>query len=116
MNPDFDPHAAPLAGSYDQLRRRLSRVGYLSQGSVQDRTGRVGGGGGYQWTRKVAQKTITVSLTKEQFQQMRQAVSNYREMRQLLRQMEQLSRKIIFQNNPNPRRRKRLSQKVLGIN
>ncbi len=105
--PVLDPH-------YEQLRRRLSKVGYLSQGSVQDRTARTGGGAGYQWTRKVAQKTITVSLTQQQFQQLRKAVYNYRQVRRTLRQMEHLSRKIIFQKAPHPHRRKRLSAKVLG--
>jgi len=100
---------------YELLRRRLARVGYISQGSVQDRTARSGGGAGYQWTRKVDQKTITVSLTAEQFSKMKDAVSNYRKLRQQLKQMEKLSRSIIFQTAPHPGRRKRLSQKVLGI-
>lgn len=116
MKKNSGPDTGSLERHYDQLRRRLGQVDYLSQGSVQDRTGRVGGGAGYQWTRKVAQKTITVSLTREQFQRMRQAVNQYRRVRQVLRQMEQLSRKIIFQKAPHPHRRKRLSSKVLGTN
>lgn len=99
---------------YEQVRRSLGHLGYISQGSVQDRTARPDGGAGYQWTRKVAAKTVTVSLTPEQFVQMKQAVDNYRKLRQLLRQMEKLSRSIIFQNAPHPSRRKRLSRKVLG--
>jgi hypothetical protein len=99
---------------YERLRRRLAQLGYISQGSVQDRTARRGGGAGYQWTRKVDQKTVTVSLTAEQFAKMKEAVTNYRELRQHLRQMEKLSRSIIFQNAPHPGRLKRLSQKVLG--
>ena len=82
---------------------------------MQDRTARQGGGAGYQWTRKVAAKTVTVALTPEQFAQMKKAVANYRRLRQLLKQMENLSRSIIFQNAPHPSRRKRLSRKVLGI-
>jgi hypothetical protein len=116
MNKPAARDTAALDRQYDQLRRRLAQVGYLSQGSVQDRTGRTGGGAGYQWTRKVAQKTITVSLTHEQFQQLRQAVNQYRNVRRLLGRMEQLSRKIIFQKVPHEHRRKRLSGKVLGTN
>ena len=116
MNKNFAQATASLDRQYHQLRRRLGQIGYLSQGSVQDRTGRPGGGAGYQWTRKVAQKTVTVSLTQEQFEQMRQAVNQYRQVRRLLRQMEQLARKIIFQMAPHPHRRKRLSAKVLGTN
>src|SRR5713226_1565093 len=92
---------------YERLRRRLSQVGYISQGSVQDRTARKGGGAGYQWTRKVAQKTVTVSLTAEQFAKMREAIANYRKLRQQLKQMEKLSRGIIFQNTPHLSRHKR---------
>ena len=107
---------APLASQrqYEQLRRSLGDLGYISQGSVQDRTARQDGGAGYQWTRKVAAKTVTVSLTPVQFAQMKQAVANYRKLRQLLKRMEKLSRSIIFQSAPHPNRRKRLSRKVLG--
>jgi hypothetical protein len=106
----------PLPAHYQQLRHRLSQIGYLSQGSVQDRTARKGGGAGYQWTRKVAQKTVTVALTRDQFEALKQAVENYRKVRRYLRDMERLSRQIIFQKHPHHTRRKRLSKKVLGLN
>src|SRR5882672_3580137 len=86
---------------YDRLRRRLSQLGYISQGSVQDRTARKGGGAGYQWTRKVAQKTVTLSLTSEQFIQMKKATDNYRTLRHQLKQLEKLARSIIFNTAPH---------------
>jgi len=107
---------AALDRQYEQLRHGLSQVGYLSQGSVQDRTARQGGGAGYQWTRKVAGKTVSVSLTREEFEQMQRAIENYRQLQRLLAQMENLSRKIIFRRAPHPDRRKRLSSMVLGTN
>jgi hypothetical protein len=103
-----------LAREYDRLRRQLSHLGWISQGSVQDRTARKGGGVGYQWTRKVAAKTVTVALTQEQFRKMRQAVGNYRQLRLLLKEMEKISRSMIFQTTPHTARRKKLSRKVLG--
>jgi hypothetical protein len=99
---------------YERQCHRLSQLGYISQGSVQDRTARKGGGAGYQWSRKVAQKTVTVSLTPEQFLEMKKATANYRKLRQHLRQLEKLSRSIIFKTAPHPRRLKALSHKVLG--
>jgi hypothetical protein len=108
------PSAVSAQRQYQRLCSLLSRIGYISQGSVQDRTARKAGGAGYQWTRKVKQKTVTVSLTPAQFVQMKQAISNYRKLRQRLTQMETLSRRIIFQCHPHLSRRKRLSQKVLG--
>jgi len=105
-----------LSRQYEQLRLRLSRVGYISQGSVQDRTQRPGGGAGYQWTRKVGGKTVTVALTAEQFAKLKEAVANYLELRRQLTQLEKLSRNIIFKVHPHPRRLKRLTPKALGIN
>lgn len=105
---------AQLQRDYQRLRQPLGQIGLLSQGSVQDRTARQGGGAGYQWTRKVEQKTVTVSLTPEQYVQMKDAVANYRRLRRQLSELEKLSRRIIFQRVPHPSRRKRLSQKVLG--
>jgi hypothetical protein len=109
------PASDRWAGQYERLRQALAQLGPISQGSVQDRTQRQGGGAGYQWTRKVAQKTMTVSLTAEQFSQMKEAVSNYRHLRRQLKKMEILSRRMIFQTSPHPRRRKRLTRKVLGL-
>lgn len=105
---------AQLQRHYEHVRRPLGEIGLISQGSVQDRTARHGGGAGYQWTRKVDPKTVTVSLTSEQFGKMKEAVGNYRRLRRELRGLEKLSRRIIFQSLPHPRRRKQLSQKVLG--
>jgi hypothetical protein len=116
MKQKLSPPAPGLDQQYEHLRQRLAQVGYLSQGSVQDRTDRYGGGAGYQWTRKVAGKTVSVSLTRQEFEQLGQAIANYRQVRQILAQMEKLSRKIIFQRAPHTARRKRLSAKVLGTN
>ena len=101
---------------YERLRHALSQLGYISQGSVQDRTHRQGGGAGYQWTRKVAGKTVTVALTAEQFVHLKEAVGNYRNLRRQLKQMERISRQIIFEMVPHNARHKCLTQKVLGIN
>src|SRR5260221_10474749 len=114
MNQNIKP-LTQLEREYEQLRRPLGQIGLISQGSVQDRTARKGGGAGYQWTRKVAQKTVTVSLTPEQFAKMKEATANYRKLRQKLKEMEVLSRRIIFEKSPHPTRRKRLSPNVLGV-
>src|SRR5262249_5674956 len=100
---------------YQRLRRRLGTLDYISQGSVQDRTFRQGGGAGYQWTRKVAGKTVSVALTQEQFQLMKTATTNYRELRKTLNRMEIVSRSNLFATAPHTTRLKRLSPKVLGV-
>jgi cyclopropane fatty-acyl-phospholipid synthase-like methyltransferase len=104
-----------LQATYSKLRSRLKNVGWISQGYVQDR-GPGAGGPHYQWTRKVRAKTVSVALSKEQYDWLKQAISNWRQLQDTLVEMQQLSRKVLFQTLPNPPRRKRLSKKVLGIN
>jgi virulence-associated protein VapD len=104
-----------LAQQYEQLRRSLARIGYISQGSVLDRSTLQPPRSGYQWTRKVARKTITVALSREQFASLRLAVENRRSLQKTLTKMEQLSRKILFDTLTDTNRRKRLSKKVLGL-
>lgn len=108
-------NAKQLQAEYARLRQRLARVGWISQGYVQDR-GPGAGGPCYQWTRKVQGKTVSVALSKEQFQALQEAIENWRQLQDLLQRMQGLSRSMIFGTLPDPRRRKRLSKKVLGLN
>ena len=104
-----------LNAEYAQLRKRLAQVGWISQGYVQDR-GPGAGGPCYQWTRKVKGKTVSVALSKEQFQALQEAIENWRELQDILNRMQVLSRSMIFATLPDTRRRKRLTKKVLGLN
>jgi hypothetical protein len=106
---------ASLERQYEQLRQRLAHLGYISQGSVLDRSQLRPPRSGYQWTRKVAGRTITVALSAQQFQLLKQAILNERTLWETVRHMEKISRQILFKNTPDTRRRKRLSRKVLGL-
>jgi len=99
---------------YERLRQKLAQTGYISRGSVLARSVASSGRSGYQWTRKVAGKTVSVSLSPEQFEAMKQAVSNQRQLWRTVAQMEKVSRQILFQTAADTRRRKPLNQKVLG--
>ena len=105
----------PLSPRYRDLRRRLARLGYISQGSVLDRTTLTPPRSGYQWTRKVGQKTVTVALSPDQYRALKQAVANARTLRKIVAEMERVSRQILFETLPDTRRRKRLSKTVLGL-
>ena len=107
---------AALKAQYQRLRQSLARIGYISQGSVQQRSVAASGRSGYQWTRKVAQKTVSVALSPAQFEAMKEAVTNERKLWKIIQEMERVSRRIIFASTPDTRRRKRLSKKVLGLN
>jgi hypothetical protein len=104
-----------LQAEYDRLRQSLARLGYISQGSVLQRSVAASGRSGYQWTRKVAQKTVSVSLSSPQFVAMKQAVANERLLWKTVQQMERVSRQIIFGFTSDTHRRKPLTKKVLGL-
>jgi hypothetical protein len=106
---------AEIQMQYARLRARLAKVGWISQGYAQDR-GPGAGGPCYQWTRKVKAKTVSVALSKEQYEALASGIENWREVKEILQQMQALSRQVIFQTLPNPPRRKRLGKKVLGLN
>jgi hypothetical protein len=55
-------------------------------------------------------------ISKEQYEALRQAIENWRQVQEILRRMQALSRQVIFETLPNPPRRKRLGKKVLGLN
>ena len=103
-----------LRREYERLSQTLAQTGYISQGSVVDRSTLRQRRSGYQWTRKVARKTITVALSAEQFQALSQAIANRRKVQKTIAKMEKLSRQILFETLPDTRRRKPLPKKVLG--
>ena len=105
---------AYLEGQYARLRTRLQGLGWISEGYVQDR-GAGAGGPHYQWSRKVRAKTVSVALSKEQYEWLQTAIANWREGQAILKEMQRLSRQVLFETVPNPPRRKRLGKKVLGI-
>jgi|SRR5665213_3206282 len=112
MKRDFSPGRART--HYSRLLRQLSDLGWISEGYVQNR-GPGAGGPCYQWTRKVRKKTVSVALSKEQFEWLSQAIENWRKAKAILKEMQQLSREVLFTTVPNPNRRKRLGKKVLGL-
>ena len=91
-----------------------SQVEWISEGYAQDR-GPGAGGPCYQWTRKVKGKTVSVALSKEQYEWLQSAIANWREMQQTIKDMQRLSRLVLFETLPHPPRRKKLGKKVLGL-
>jgi hypothetical protein len=106
--------AQELKMLYARLRESLAQTGWISQGYVQDR-GPGAGGPCYQWTRKVKGKTVSVALSQEQYLWLAKAIGNWRKLQDTLKEMQRLSRQVLFDALPNPKRRKRLGKKVLGL-
>jgi hypothetical protein len=107
--------ADALHRQYQRLSATLANPGYISQGSVLDRSKLRPPRSGYQWTRKVARKTITVALSPEQFLSLGEAIQNRRQLERTISQMEKISRQILFKTLPDTNRRKTLPKKVLGL-
>src|SRR5512141_1511140 len=106
--------ASPRHKEYAHLCAQLADTGWISEGYVQDRGAR-GGSPAYPWTRKVKGKTVCVALSKEQYEWLKQAIANWRNVQKILRQMQRLSREELFESLPNPRRRKQLGKRILGL-
>ncbi len=99
---------------YRQLQRQLAQLGFISQGSVFQRSPNQQGSR-YVWTRKVKAKTVTVALSPGQYHWLRRAVANQRELERIVEQMQTFSRQFLFANVPGVVRRKRLTKKVLCL-
>jgi hypothetical protein len=99
---------------YARLRGQLAKIGWISEGYVQNR-GPGAGGPCYQWTRKVKGKTVSVALSKEQFEWLQAAILQWRQLQDTLKDMQRLSRRVLFETVPHPPRRKKLGKKVLGL-
>jgi len=102
-----------LQREYKRLSASLASIGYISQGSALDRSTLHPPRSGYQWTRKVAQKTITVALSPEQFHGLSKAIENRRKLTTTLTKMEKISRRILFGSLTDTRRRRPLNENVL---
>lgn len=114
--PAADPAAALALWQehYRQLSRCLAQPGWISEGYVQDR-GPGAGGPCYQWTRKLKGKTVSVALSKDQYEWLAAAIDNWRAVQATLKAMQRLSREVLFTTIPGTQRRKRLGKKVLGL-
>ena len=112
MKNDFSLAAAKAR--YETLRGQLAQAGWISEGYAQNR-GPGAGGPCYQWTRKVRHKTVSVALSREQYEWLKQAIENWGEVQRTLKEMQRLSRQVLFATVPHPPRRKRLGKRVLGL-
>jgi uncharacterized protein DUF6788 len=112
MNNEFS--LPQMERRYRRLCQQLTQTGWISEGYVQDR-GPGAGGPCYQWTRKVRAKTVSVALSKEQYEWLKSAIANWRAMQAAIKEMQKLSRQVLFATVPNPPRRKRLGKRVLGL-
>jgi hypothetical protein len=111
-----NPGVKTLPEEYLQLRARLAQLSWVGIGSLVERGEPGQGGPRYQWSRRQKGKTVTVALSREQFEWMQAAIQNQRQADDILVRMQKLSLKYLWENLPSTTRRKRLSKKTLGLN
>ena len=109
-----------LHTQYHALRNRLTEVGLICQGSALKRTYHRDTKGQsteygpyYSWTRKIENKTVTVALSRAQHGLLSKAISNQRELEELLRKMRAISEQIVLMQAPGVAARKKRSAGVL---
>jgi hypothetical protein len=92
---------AALRRRYDKLKQELSSLSWISQGSVMQVPPRA-----WRWTRKVKAKTVSVALSVGQAAHYREAIAEHRRLEEILREMREISQRILQTSAPGVRRRK----------
>jgi hypothetical protein len=111
MPPD---ELAKLQARHALLRQQLSKVGYLSQGSVYRRPAGMAGNR-FTWSTKINAKTVSLALSEEQADWLEQAIAEHRRIKDILEEMHRLSRQVMRLRFPDTERRKPLNKKVLRL-
>lgn len=108
------PQLNQLLLAFNRQVDEMPPEGYILQGSIVRRKlkRRIGSvlksyGPYHMWTRKINGKTVTVALTDEQAQAIRQAINRNRQLEQRLDRLRSLSEQIIIAISPCVAKRKR---------
>ncbi len=78
---------------YRVLISKLASFESLSQGSIMPQPPRA-----WRWTRKVRGKTVSLGLSPEKAQQMKQAIANHRAMDKIIDEMREITQKLILES------------------
>ncbi len=95
---------------------KLSKLPWIVQGSVVEIAPPPGAPRAkprYIWTRKVNQKTVTVSLSKQQYKAFMKAIDANRKLEKTLRDLRTISQNVLLESLPGVQKRKR-SKKATG--
>jgi len=110
---------------YRRLAGRLAKLGPILQGTITERSivrsePKAPGknksyGPYYQWSWKRNGKTITVNLTASQAKSYQRAIDNQRNMQQIIREMREVSLRILEATTTGVKKRKPRSQDHLQL-
>ena len=89
-----------LERQFQSLKDKFADLGWLTQGSVVPNHP-----GHWRWTRKVKAKTVSVSLSPEQADLFKEAVSNHRKLESIISKMRLISQEILLNSAPEIRKK-----------
>ena len=95
---------------FDKQQSKLSKIPWIVQGSVVEIAPPPGAPRAkprYIWTRKVNQKTVTVSLSKQQYKAFMKAIDSNRKVEKTLRDLRTISQNVLLESLPGVQKRKR---------
>ena len=99
------------AQEYRGLQKQLRDVPLLAQGNVfatKPHPKALRASTHYKWTRKVKGKTVSETLSKEQFEALKEAIEANRQVEKTLRRMRSIAQDAILRGLPDsPRKRSR---------
>lgn len=102
---------AEHAEEYHRLQKQLRNVPLLAQGNVfatEPHPKAPRASTHYKWTRKVRGKTVSETLSKEQFEALKEAIEANRRVKETLRKMRHIAQQAILRALPDsPRKRSR---------
>ena len=96
---------------YERLRAHLHQVPWILNGSVMKiapRSTSPKAHTTYTWTRKVRGKTVTVALSREQYQAFQKAIKANQQLEKNLRQMRKMSEAALLSSFPGVQRKPRV--------
>jgi hypothetical protein len=102
-----DAELRQLERRYRALQRALADLPWILQGSVVERPPPPDSSKAkttFIWTRKVRNKTVTVSLSRQQAIAFRRAIKANREIEKTLKSMRDMSQSALLSSLPGPRR------------
>ena len=82
------------------LRKELSTLGWITHGSVTPNHP-----GNWKWTTKVKAKTVTLSLSQEQADLLKEAIAENKRAQSILKEMRSISQEILLKSAPGTRKK-----------
>ncbi|NBS53673.1 MAG: hypothetical protein EBS96_13885 [Spartobacteria bacterium] len=83
-----------------ELRKELSTLEWITHGSVTPNHP-----GNWKWTTKIKAKTVTLSLSQEQADLLKEAIATNKKLESILKEMRSISQEVLLKSAPGTRKK-----------